>query len=304
MQRQPSTKLIRMESRKAAAIGVGLLIGLPFAAVLTCSCLGIRSEMDVIGYCTMVRKDYHPIWKDLAWRQIKKGDSLESLLQRHSLFEHKDYGAYTVLRYNDGELIVWAKEGRLIEAKAGGDGWEHTFFATPSEERPRSEACSAYMRQKTLEHQVLQIHRVITAGQDVFLGWAIERHEVPGHSYDPQMMAELEAIYGRDYLVASGMMTAHELIIEVMTVLHGDLQPGMILTIPNGQCGHIQPGDSDVVFLHVDDQRLLYNPQYPAEESYTTLPREALDWYQSLTAEQVKDLEGRCLAERAELLKQ
>ena len=44
--------------------------------------------------------------------------------------------------------------------------------------------------------------------------------------------------------------------------------------------------------------RLLY-PHHQARELYTTVPREALDWYQSLTADQVKDLEARCLAERA-----
>lgn len=156
-----------------------------------------------------------------------------------------------------------------------------------------SAAFSAHVQQEELESQAFCIHRAITGGQDVFIAWAIERHEVP---VDSQTTAELEAIYGRDYLTASGMLTSYELIIEVATVLAGDLEPGMILTIPRDRCPLIQPGDSDLIFLHFDDGRLRY-PHSPAEELYMVVSREVLDWYRSLTPEQVKDLEARHLAE-------
>jgi hypothetical protein len=300
MHELPSIRRNRGEFKGAWIIGLGLVSALVVAGAVLCGRLGIRSKEDVVGYYAMAREKYHPIWRDLAWRRIKKGDSIERVLQRHSPSGREDYGPYTALRYDGGGgLVVWAKDGKLMGAETWGHGWKHTFFATPSEERARDQAYSAYMQQKRLEFQAFQIHRVITGGQDVFLAWVIEGHEVPHHPTDSQeMTAQLIAIYGREYLEASGMMTRHELSVEVTEVLHGDVQPGMILTFPDGECGDLRPGDPDPVFLHVDDQRLFY-PRYAAQELYMTVPREALDWYRSLTADQVQELEAKCLAERA-----
>ncbi len=47
----------------------------------------------------------------------------------------------------------------------------------------------------------------------------------------------------------------------------------------------------ETVFLHVEDSRLLWSHSQGGE-AYTTVPRKALDWYRSLTAEEIKKLEA------------
>lgn len=79
----PSIRLNRRKLKSAAVIATGLLTILALAVVFLCARLGIRSGMDVSGYRAMIREHYHPVWQDLAWRRIRKGDSVESLLQRH-----------------------------------------------------------------------------------------------------------------------------------------------------------------------------------------------------------------------------
>ncbi len=272
----------------------GLLTVLALAIVLLCGYWD-----NILIYRTMAREHYPVIWKDLAWGRIHKGDQLDSLLQKHPPLWREDFGPYAHLSYTTlgslNMLEIFAKDGRLIVARAGSPSWTYVFFDAPAEEGAFESAYSAYLQQ---ERQAFEIHRAIVGGQDVFFAWVIDCHEVADDSYDSEMMAKLAAIYGREYLEASGMLTrCDHLTVEVSTVLHGDLQPGMILTFANGGCGQIRPGDPDSVFLHVDDQRLLY-PRSPTEELYTTVSREALDWYQSLTADQIRDLEARYLAGR------
>ncbi len=292
---------------RRAAIGVaGVLVVVALATVLLCSFFGIHSRRDIGAYRMMMREHYHPIWKDLAWRQIKKGDSLESLLQRHPPLGREEYGPYVDLRYGqwtafDG-LNVWAKKGRLIAATAWSCTWRHVFFDAPEEEEAIRSVYSASVQQRVLENHAFGIHRAIAAGQDVFLARLIERRDIPDEwQYPPDKMEELRQIYGQEYL-DSIRPTRPELTIELTEVLHGDLRAGTILTFPGEDCD-VRPGEPEPVFLHLDDMRLIYHPQYPAREIYTTVPKKALDWYQSLTPEQVKDLEARCLAERAERLK-
>jgi len=301
---------VRRNRRKLTKVAIGvaaLLIVLALAALLLCSFFGIHSRRDILGYRMMMHEHYHPIWKDLAWRRIKKGDSLESLLQRHPALGREDYGPYTNLRYGewtsfDG-LNVLAKEGKLIAATAWSCTWRHIFFEAPEEEEALRAVYSAYVQQKRLESQAFRIHRVITGGQDVFFARLIERREVPDHSsYSQEMMEQLKEIYGQEYLDTA--LTRPELTVEVTKVVYGDLQVGAVLTFAGDDCGDALRGEPEPMFLHLDDMRLIYHPQYPARELYTTVPRKALDWYQSLTAEQVKDLEARCLAERAERQRQ
>lgn len=295
----------RRKLKRAAIAVAGLLFILALATLLLCSFFGIHSRRDILGYRMMMHEHYHPIWKDLAWRRIKKGDSLEGLLQRHPALGREDYGPYTNLRYGewtsfDG-LNILTKEGKLISATAWSCTWRHIFFEAPEEEEALRAAHSAYVRQKRLEVQAFRIHRAITGGQDVFFARLIERRQIPVdfNSADPQMMEELRAIYGQEYLDTA---TKPELTVEVTKVVCGDLQIRAMLTFPGSDCGLAQAGEPEPVFLHFDNKQLIY-PRYPAEEIYTTVPKKALDWYQSLTVEQIKDLETRCLAERAEQLR-
>ena len=115
------------------------------------------------------------------------------------------------------------------------------------------------------------------------------------------MMRQLREICGQEYLDAM-KPTRLELTFEVTKVLCGDMQVGAILTFPGDECD-VRPGKPEPVFLHLDDSRLIYPehvyPHHKAREMYLTVPRKALDWYQSLTQDQVKELEARCLAEWA-----
>jgi len=109
--------------RKATITGTGLLILLTLAVVRPCGWLGIRSRMDVMGYRAMMQEHCPPSWKDLACRRIRKGDSLDSLLQRHPPMWREDFGPYVHLScimppdFNWPEIA--AKDGRLIDAQAG-----------------------------------------------------------------------------------------------------------------------------------------------------------------------------------------
>jgi len=294
----PFIRLNRRELTRAAIVGAGLLTVLMLAVAFLGGVLGIRSKMDLLAYYAMVREHYHPLWKDLAWRRIRKGDSIESLLKRYVPSGREDYGPYTVLLYQNGRLVVWAKNGRLIGAEAWGvPGSKHIFFTTPSEERRREEAYSAYIQQQKLEWDAFRIHRAITGGQDVFFARLIGRREVPwDQGYSEETMRRLREMYGQEYAMI--MMTRPELTVEVTQVVHGDLQRGTTLTFPGNNCDHVLSEEAEPVFLHLQDARLVY-PQQQAQEMYLAVPRKALDWYQSLTQDQVKELEARCLAEWA-----
>jgi hypothetical protein len=283
--------------RRAVLAVNGLLILLTFAVVFLCGRVGIHSPKDVVAYRALIRGHYHPVWKDLAWRRIRKGDPIESVLKRYPPLRRDDFPPYTELRYNevgsfDG-LAIRAKDGKLIAAGVGSCTWTHLFFDSPGEEEAFNTAYSAYAQQRLLESQAFEIHQVINGGQDVFLARVIDSG---GRQYSG--MQELREIYGQAYLDSMGL-TRPELTVEVTTVLYGDLQVGALLTFSGENCDLAEAGEPEPVFLHVEDMRLL-NPQNEARQGYVTAPRKALDWYQSLTPDQVKELENRGLARRGE----
>jgi len=289
---------LRMLSRAAIAVD-GLFVLLTFAAIFLCGRLGIHSRKDVLAYQAMIREHYDPVWKDLAWRRIRKGDPIETVLQRHPPLRRDDFPPYTELRYNEigslNGLAIRAKDGKLISAGAGSHTWTHFFFHSPKEEEAFDKAYSAYVEQRLLESQAFEIHQVIKGGQDVFLARVINSG---GRDYSGEVLRELREIYGQAYLVSAGLIEP-ELTVEVTSVLYGDLEVGAILTFPGENCDLGEPGEPEPVFLHVDDRRLL-NPQNEARESYSAVPRKALDWHQSLTPNQLQELETRGLAGRAE----
>lgn len=282
----------RRKLKRAAVFIAGLLTILALAVAFLCARLEIHSYRDIAAYRTMAREHYPPVWKDLALRRITRGDRLEDLLREHPPVHRDDFESYTDLDYippgSYKVLGVIAKDGRLIVAHASGGTWRHVFFGSSEEEK-------AYTQQKLLEGEAFRIHRAIKGGQDVFLARPVERSKVLGESPCSQATLEqMRIIYGQDYLDGMGP-AGPELTVEVTNVLYGDLQVGTKLTFPGGSCGLAETGEREAVFLHFEDMRLIF-PQYDARESYMTVPRGALDWYQSLTADQAEALEARRLA--------
>lgn len=273
---------------------VGALTLLVLLGVLFCHHVGIRSTSDIAAYGAMWREDFPPIWKDLARGRIKKGDSIESVLQKHPLAYREDAGSYTSLDYFTGGLcqrgvIVIAKDGKLIAAKANGNGWQHLFFESPEQGETFRAAHRRFKERKQLEADAYEIHCAITAGQDVFLSDHVERrHVLLLASEDKEMLEQLKEIYGDKY-IQSTQQTHEELAVEVKDVLSGDLEPGTVLMFEDTYHG-LQT--SEKVFLHFDDDHAL-SPHARGEPANLTVSKSALDWYESLTPEQIQELVAR-----------
>jgi hypothetical protein len=302
MRRPRSARISGTRLEQARVVAVGLVAVLGSVIVGLWWLWDIRSPIDFLAYREMICYDHHPIWKDLAWRHLRKGDPIEKVLKRHPPLWREDFPPYTALRYHEvgssDRLVIGAKDGKLISAAASSDSWPrwtHFFFGSPEDEKSFNKAYSAYAEQRILESQAFKIHETIKNGQDVFLARPIDPR---GMGYSGGSLRELADIYGEDYLRQMGFGPC-ELTVEVTTVLHGDLQVGTELTFSVEDCCLAEAHEPDGVFLHVDDIRLLY-PLKKAREGCVTVPRKALDWYQSLTPGQVKDLEAQGLARQSE----
>lgn len=261
-----------------------------------CHFTGIHSARDIVAYRAMAREHYHPVCKDLALGRIRKGDDVEKLLQRHSPSHLERFGIYANLSYSPhgsfNTLTIVAKNSRLILARAGSCTWRHTFFNTPQEETAFACARREYREQMQLEEDAYKIHRAIALGQDVFLSDHVERREVPDTSPSAkEMMAQLKAIYGDRY-IHSVAMTQGELTVEIKDVLYGDLEPGAILKFPGDECDKADLDDPETVFLHFEDGGTMFE-HAQGEPLYITVPKRALDWYESLTDDQIKAFEAR-----------
>ena len=284
-----------------------LLLTAGFAALvllLFCLCqfLDIHSQTDVIAYSAMCRGDFHPIWKDLALGRIEKGDDLDALIGKHTPFQRGEAGPYTELVYARDtrlpKITAMARDGKLIAAATTGAKWRHVFFEADRHGESFRQAYRKYRRQRDLEVEAYKIHRAIAAGQDVFLSEHVERRDADQSEdrtdpNDPQgyaeMMEQLRAIYGDRYLqTVQGEPV--EWAVEVNEVVSGDLEPGTVVVFDELPF----PFDaSERVFLHLDDDRVL-DPRARGKAANLIVPRSALQWYQSLTAEQVQDFETRC----------
>ncbi|MDZ4688887.1 MAG: hypothetical protein SH850_27745 [Planctomycetaceae bacterium] len=121
-------------ARWLAAVAVSLTLVLIALGVF----FRISSTRHLIAYQAMPR-ECHPIWRELAWRRINLGDSVEDVLIRFppSLSEEfGDYGHYVFFRetfHDEGGLhftgvSITAKRGRLINAEAWSCTWELPFF--------------------------------------------------------------------------------------------------------------------------------------------------------------------------------
>ncbi len=273
--------------RTALLIAGGLAV---FAVLLVFAChfVGIRSTRDIVAYRAMRREHYHPIWKDLALGRVKRGDDVESLLQKHTPLWRNDAGRYTKLVYVQGGadpgLTVMAKDGKLILAVAGAATWQHAFFDPAGQMESYTQAHRNYRKQLQLDKDAYRIHCAVTTGQDVFLSDHIEPRDLLDESAsDAEMMKQLAEIYGKRY-VQRVPLTTEELTVEVKGVLYGDLEPGATLTFPKGRCDDADLAEAETVFVATQAQD---------ETLYATVPHSALEWYQSLTPEQIQELEAR-----------
>ncbi len=273
----------------------GGLAALAMAAVLLCLFLGIRSGQDLVAYHGMASRGFHPIWRDLAWRRVRKGNDLAETVRKHPPTSREDFGPYTVLTYSRSKgsfntLRIAAANGILIDARIADCVWKHVFFESPDRQRAFSEAWSLQRSRRLIEDDAWRIHSAIVAGQDVFVSERIERRDLPGEGQNQEMIRQLEEVYGKDY--ANMMFTNYELTVEVSKVLHGDLKAGTMLTFPSEKLDGCDPGEPPAVFLHVEDARTI-NPDSERGELYTTVSAKALEWYQSLTPDQIEDFEAR-----------
>ena len=281
--------------RKTVLVLAGGLTAVVLLLLFLCHFVGIRSTSDVIAYREMRREQFPPIWKALALRRIKRGDKVETLLARHTPLRHEEAPPYARLVYIEGGhypgLTVIAKEGRLLAAAAGAATWQHVFFDAPEQMERFAEAQLNFMHHWELEADAYRVHRAITCGQDVFLSQRVESSAVPDTSPATQeMIQELREIYGARKI---GISMRLERIIEVNEVLFGDLEPGTTLTLAEEQCRQIDLTEPETVFLYFDEGRMVY-PAGKAEPLCLTVPKRALDWYESLTPDQVQALDSRC----------
>jgi len=280
--------------RKVVTIGGAILAMVLLLGALLGHVVGLRSGDDVLAYPEMWRDHYPPIWKDLALRRITKGDSVRSVLQRHALAQREDAGPYTCLTYftrglGQRGVTVLAKDGKLIAARASRQGAQHLFFDSPEQGETFGQAYRKFREQKELEGDAYTIHCAITAGQSVFLSDHVEPHPVPGPvPGEEDMMAQFRKANGdRGDRYLQGM--PDKLAVTVDEVLYGDLEPGTILIFRET---FRALATSEKVFLHFDDDRAL-SPRRRGRPAHLTVSKSALEWYRSLTPEQIQALETR-----------
>ena len=115
---------------------LGLLAMFSLAVLCTCSYFQIWSFED---YRTYHEVSQYPMGEDLWFGRIKAGERLESFTAAHPPHHMLQLKDFTVLTYYSSwplpphslpmeSVSVTAKEGRLIEAAAGGCNWHRRFF--------------------------------------------------------------------------------------------------------------------------------------------------------------------------------
>ena len=106
-------------------------------------------------------RECHPVWKDLAPRNVKPGDDVDEVIASTSPARVLRHDDYTTVLYQGGDgicftqLCVVAKDGRLISAVAGSCTWDHTFFEEmdPEGQRDYLRSFDAYVERKLDEQR-------------------------------------------------------------------------------------------------------------------------------------------------------
>jgi hypothetical protein len=122
---------IRRKWVLAASALTILLIGLLAGG---CAFFRIHSKNDVMAYIGMWR-ECPPIWRDLAFRRIVEGDTVEHLSSLHPPVRQRVFGPFTLYSFEPPGrgtsyfgLNVVAQDGRLVLARAAGCTWRYDFF--------------------------------------------------------------------------------------------------------------------------------------------------------------------------------
>jgi hypothetical protein len=103
-------------------------------------------------YQTLQEVSRYPLGQDLWFGRISAGQDLESVMVQAPPHGVLHYGRFTVVHYYPGgpptpgylyleRMTIIAKDGRVVEAGAGGCGWAKVFFRmSPAEEAECKEA--------------------------------------------------------------------------------------------------------------------------------------------------------------------
>ncbi len=244
-------------------------------ALLVTSCcvlLGIGSKEDVFAYYFMVMEDFHPVWRALALRQFESGDELATLVAAYPPLLREDFSPYTMLTYEQpfASLVVAARDDRLFYARAASCTWEHTFFEDIDESLSFDEAYAKYIRQCLLEAAIHRISATIRSDGTVLVGTVREMQQDSGVA----------------------LLEGDKILVEVVRVIHGSVQPGELLQVPSSECSVRDLSDGTGVFLHLDDRRVIY-PQTEEKSIYVTVPMEALERYSSMGEQQLETVDTR-----------
>lgn len=297
---QAETKGARgtMKRWQKVALGVaGGLLLLAAGLVVVCWFVGIRSKVDLVVYRELWREHHHPVWKDLALRRFGRGDPLDGLLERHVPTKREDVPPFTRLAYYRrglyrGEVIMIARDDRLVAARADTRSGRHVFFHDAERMRTFARMYQEFTRQRRMETEAYPIHRAVRCGQDVFLSRRVERSGVVARSQavtrartdEDRSEEELKPLMeelNETYLQAV-FARGERLIAEVNEVYCGDLERGAVLAFSGDRCRKEDLEEADVVFVHFEDGRM-FRPWERDEALYLTVPKRALDWYQSRT---------------------
>ncbi len=282
-----------------------ILAGWVVVGVFLCVFFDVRCLDDVRAYRCMMKQSLHPIWKDLALRRIHNGSDLARTIRKHPPTKREEYRPYAAFFYSNAgsydTVRIIATRGVLVYADAYGYNtcsshcvrWEYVFFSNPAHSQPMDDAYQRHRDQVRLEEDAMRIHRAIAAGQDVILGRQVERRESADRPAD-EMTRQYEEIYGRDYAKLLGLIRT-ELTVEISQSLFGNLKPGTQLALSVKDCRETDLAESELVVLHVQDFRIVF-PGTEGGEGYVIVPKRALEWYQSLAPDEIRDLDARCAA--------
>src|SRR5262245_44000247 len=105
---------------------VSVLIFIPLGLAWYTRTWTYRDYVSIEG----MRRECHPVWRDLFWRRIGPGQDVEAVIAATKPIKVTRYGEFVDLTYQVGftGLGITAKNGKLISASAASCCWSRTFF--------------------------------------------------------------------------------------------------------------------------------------------------------------------------------